>query len=155
MRGYDRFMKQAYGALLGGLLVVAAFAAAPADARTPRRCAIAATASADGSFAQAGYDASPARLAKLAVEVGAGFAAAARRLCAAKVLTDADLARFGRLVVQNGEGATEPLIYREPSMPPRTFVFQYAFQDGGPPEPAEFEQALRCWKRPKTCDFGD
>lgn len=81
------------------------------------------------------------------------FAAAARRLCAAGVLRPADLARFRRLVVQNGEGATEPLIYRAEGMGRDEFVFQYAFQDGGPPGPAEFEQALRCWKR--GCDSGD
>ena len=85
------------------------------------------------------------------------FTAAARRLCAAGVLRPADLARFRRLVVQNGEGATEPLIYRDELMGPDIFVFQYAFQDGGPPAPAEFERALRCWKRPQSrgCDIGD
>lgn len=139
-------------AFLAGLLALAAWAsAAPADARTVRPCAIAFAASADGSFAQAGYNSSPVRLSKLAAVTRERFTA----LCALKVLTPADLARFGRLVVQNGEGATEPLIYQEPAMGPRVFIFQYAFQDGGPPDPAGFEQALRCWKRPKTCDFGD
>jgi hypothetical protein len=59
--------------------------------------------------------------------------------------------------VQNGEGATEPLIYRDETMERDSFVFQYAFQDGGPPTAAEFEQALRCWKRPQgpDCDAGD
>lgn len=136
--------------LLAGLLVLAAWAAtAPADARTVRPCAISVTASADDSFAQAGYDSSPARLARLAEVTRQRFTAAALRLCAARVLSPADLARFGRLIVQNGEGATEPVIYHSPPTLPRAFVFQFAFQDGGPPEAAEFERALRCWKRPK------
>jgi hypothetical protein len=142
--------------LLAGWLVLAAWAAAaPAGARAVRPCAISFAASADGSFAQAGYNSDPARLSKLAAATRERFTAAALRLCALKVLSPADLARFDRLVVQNGEGATEPLIYQDPAMGPRVFIFQYAFQDGGPPEPAEFEQALRCWKRPRTCDFGD
>lgn len=141
-------MRHAPGALLGGLLVLA-WAAAPADARTVRPCAISFRASADGSFEQAGYNPSPARLSKLAAVTRERFTAAALRLCAAKVLTPTDLARFGRLIVQNGEGATEPVIYQDPLMGPRFFIFQYAFQDGDPPEAAEFERALRCWKRPQ------
>ena len=146
-------MGRAPSFILGGIL--AALAAAPAAARPA--CAISFTASADGSFAQAGYDSSPARLSGLAALTRERFAAAARKLCAAGVLSRADLARFGRLVVQNGEGATEPVIYREPGMSPRSFVFQFAFQEGGPPEAKAFEQALRCWKRPRDadCEFGD
>ena len=142
-------MKRAPGALLGGLLVLAACAATPADARAVRACTLSFTASADGSFAQAGHDSRPARLTKLAALTRERFAAAATRLCAAKVLSPSDLARFGRLIVQNGEGATEPIVYQDPLMGPRTFIFQYAFQNGGPPEAAEFERALRCWKRPQ------
>jgi hypothetical protein len=65
------------------------------------------------------------------------------------------LKRLRALIVQNGEGATEPLFYEEQAAD--LFVFQYAFQDGGPPEAAAFEQALRCWKRPRSrgCDSGD
>jgi hypothetical protein len=134
-------------ALLAGLLLLAS---PPAGG-----CAIAVRARADGSFAQAGYRLSPGHLQRLSEQTRQRFAAAARKLCLARVLRPADLARFGELIVQNGEGATEPLIYREPGMKPRTFVFQYAFQEGGPPEPEAFEQALRCWKRPRSCDFGD
>jgi hypothetical protein len=134
--------------LLAGLLLLAA--APPAG-----DCAISVRAAADGSFAQAGYDSSPARLARLAALTRDRFTAAARKLCAAGLLRPADLARFRELVVQNGEGATEPLIYRAPGMAAGAFVFQFAFQEGGPPEPAEFEQALRCWKQPKSCDLGD
>lgn len=127
--------------LLAGLLLAAAPPASP--------CAISVEAAADGSFVQAGYDGSLARLGPLADLAGRRFAAAARRLCAAGVLRPTDLARFRRLVVQNGEGATEPLIYRTPGMPPFTWVFQFAFQDGGPPPVADFERALKCWKYPK------
>jgi hypothetical protein len=141
-----------FGFLLLGAAVPAA-AAPPAS----KACRIAVTASADGSFAQAGYDASPARLTPLVALTRDRFTAAARRLCAAGILRPADLARFRKLVVQNGEGATEPLIYHDELMGPDFHIFQYAFQDGGPPAPAEFERALRCWKRPRSrgCDTGD
>src|SRR4051812_492852 len=99
--------------LLASLLLIAA---QPADP-----CALSVAARADGSFAQAGYDSSPVRLARLAAQTRDRFAAAARRLCRAGVLGRADLARFGELVVQNGEGATEPILYREPGMRPRTY----------------------------------
>jgi hypothetical protein len=128
--------------LLAGLLLLAA--------QPGGGCTVSVTARADGSFAQAGYNSSPARLVRLASQTRARFAAAAARLCAAGVLRPADLKQFGELVVQNGEGATEAVIYREEGMGPRTFVFQFAFQNGGPPEPASFERALRCWKRPQA-----
>jgi hypothetical protein len=135
-------------ALLAGLLLLAP---------QPGGCEVSVSARADGSFAQAGYKLSPKHLERLSEQTRMGFTAAARRLCLARVLRPADLARFGELIVQNGEGATEPLIYREPAMPRRTFVFQYAFQDGGPPDSAGFERALRCWKRPQdpACSPGD
>jgi hypothetical protein len=129
----------------------------PAAARAAPACTVSIAASADGSFARAGYDSRPARLGPLVALTRDRFAAAARRLCAAGVLGPADLARFRSLVVQNGEGATEPLLYRDEAAPAGPYIFQYAFQDGGPPEPAAFEQALRCWKRPQSrgCDLGD
>lgn len=144
------------GALLSGLLLFAASAAGsgPARAAAPA-CTPSLTAAADGSFAQAGWDSSPARLTRLAALTRQRFVVAARRLCIAGVLVPADLARLRRMIVQNGEGATEPLIYREERMAPGAFIFQFAFQDGGPPDAAAFEQALRCWKRPESCDFGD
>lgn len=143
--------------VLAGLPALAGLASAPAGARSVRpSCTLSVTASADGdSFRAAGYDSSPARLSTLAKQARDRFIGAAFRLCSAGVLKPADLARFGALVIQNGEGATEPVIYREPSMEARTFIFQFAFQDGGPPAPEAFEQALRCWKRPQGCDFGD
>jgi hypothetical protein len=134
--------------LLAGLLLLAAAPPAPA-------CPISVEAAADGSFAQAGYKLSPSHLARVAAVTRDRFTAAARRLCAAGELRPSDLARFRSLVVQNGEGATEPLIYRMPGMARGRYVFQFAFQDGEPPEPAAFEHALRCWKNPKRCDFGD
>ncbi|MEA3064432.1 MAG: hypothetical protein QOJ27_871 [Sphingomonadales bacterium] len=88
---------------LAGLLLAAA--AAPAHG-----CAVAVGARADGSFAQAGYDSSPARLGRLAEQSRIRFVAAARRLCAAGLLRPSDLAGFHELVIQNGEGATEPVI---------------------------------------------
>lgn len=95
-------------ALLAALLLPAA---PPAGG-----CTVSISARADGSFARAGYGATPRRLERLAAQTRLRFAAAARRLCLARVLRPADLARFRELIVQNGEGATEPLIYREPAM---------------------------------------
>lgn len=143
------------GAALVAILTAAAavLAAAPAGARkrtAPGRCEASLKASADGSFEQAGYDSSPARLSRLVAATRNRLAAAARRLCAQGVLGPADMARLRRMVVQNGEGATEPVIYQDPLMGPDFIIFQFAFQDGGPPEPAAFEQALRCWKSPQT-----
>ena len=100
--------------LLATLMLLAS---QPAD-----RCSISVVARADGSFAQAGFDAGAERLARLAAQTRDRFTAAARRLCRAGALASADLARFGEMIVQNGEGATEPLIYREPGMKPRTSV---------------------------------
>lgn len=127
--------------LLAGLLLAAA---PPASA-----CAVSVEAVADGSFAEAGWDGSPARLVPLARLTRQRFEAAARRLCAQGVLRPADLARFRTLVVQNGEGATEPLLYRIDGMARGAWVFQFAFQDGGPPPAEDFERALECWKNPK------
>ncbi|HEU0097986.1 MAG TPA: hypothetical protein VFQ67_04350 [Allosphingosinicella sp.] len=136
-------------ALLAGLLLLASAASGG--------CPLSIGARADGSFAQAGYRLSPRHLERLAGQTRDRFVAPARRLCLARVLRPSDLEKFGELIVQNGEGATEPVIYREENMPRRTFVLQYAFQGGGPPEVAAFEQALRCWKRPRGpgCDYGD
>jgi hypothetical protein len=136
--------------LFAGLLLTG-FAAMPASAggRAPGKCQLSLTASADDSFEQAGYDSSPARLSSLVALTRDRLAAAARRLCAQGVLRPADLARLHEMVVQNGEGATEPVIYGDVLMGPSFFVFQYAFQNGGPPEPSAFEDALRCWKYPK------
>lgn len=147
----------ARGLALGLLLLAAPVPAAGAERPADRVCEISVSATVDGSFAQAGYEAGPGRLGPLAELTRRRFAAAARRLCASGVLGPADLAWFRRLIVQNGEGATEPLLYRDPAMGPGAFIFQYAFQDGGPPGPAAFEQALRCWKRPRNrgCDAGD
>jgi len=148
-------MRRARGAFLSGFLLLAACAGLDrAEAASPS-CTPSLTASADGSFAQAGWNSTPARLSRLAALTRDRFAAAARRLCAAGVLKPTDVARFRRLVVQNGEGATEPLVYQDPPMGPSVFIFQFAFQDGGPPEPAAFEQALRCWKYPKRAGCGE
>ena len=150
-------MRGAVGLAFGLLMLAPAAPAGAADRPAAKACSLSVSASADDSFASAGYDARPARLAPLVALTRDRFTAAAKRLCAAGILRAADLARFRRLIVQNGEGATEPLVYQEESMGRETFIFQYAFQDGGPPPPAEFERALRCWKRPQSrgCDIGD
>jgi hypothetical protein len=118
-------------------------------------CVVSVSVRSDDSFAQAGYDSSSARLGRLTTEVQERFAAAAHRLCANGKLRPEDLASFRELIVQNGEGATEPVLYRELGMKARAYFFQFAFQNGGPPEPAAFEEALLCWKHPRSCEPGD
>jgi hypothetical protein len=143
---------------LGLLLLAAAIPAGAAAAAPARACSKSIPVTGDyKSFRLSGRDVGPARFATLVAVTRDRFSAAAGRLCAAGVLRPADLARFGRVIVQNGEGATEALIYQEKTAGRDIFIFQYAFLDGGPPAPAEFERALRCWKRPKSsgCDIGD
>lgn len=142
-----------------GLLPLAAALSSSAGAAAPAKaCARPIVVTGDyESFRQAGHDIRPRQFSALVALARDRFNAAARRLCAAGILRPADLARFGRVVIQNGEGATEALIYQEESSARDIFIFQYAFQEGGPPAPAEFERALRCWKRPQSrgCDIGD
>jgi hypothetical protein len=143
---------------LGLLLLTAAFSSEAVAAGPVKGCSRPVVATGDHeSFRQAGHDIRPAQFAALIALTRERFNAAADRLCAAGVLRPADLARLRRIVVQNGEGATEPLIYREEKAARDVFIFQYAFGTGGPPAPAEFERALRCWKRPggPGCDLGD
>jgi hypothetical protein len=140
---------KACGAFFPGLIWLAAAAGLEPARAAPPSCTPSLTAAADGSFAEAGNDSRPARLSRLAALTRERFVAAARRLCSAGVLRPADVARFGRLIVQNGEGATEPILYQDPPLGRRVFIFQFAFQNGGPPGAAEFERALRCWKYPK------
>jgi hypothetical protein len=143
---------------LGLLLLAAALPSSAAAAAPAGACGRSVVVTGDyESFRQAGHNVRPVQFSALVALARERFNAAAGRLCAAGILRPADLARFGRLVVQNGEGATEPLIYQEESSARDIFIFQYAFQEGGPPAPAEFERALLCWKRPqhRECDFGD
>jgi hypothetical protein len=137
-------------------LLAAALPAGTAEASPSEACKISVVATVDHeTFRQAGHDSSLVRLSLLRDLTRDRFTAAARRLCASGALRPADLASFRKLLVRNGEGATEPILYQEEEMGWSEFTFQYAFQDGAPPRPAEFEQALRCWKRPLSCNSGD
>ena len=141
-----------------GLLLAVALPSSAAAAAPVKACDRPVLVTGDyESFRQAGHDVGPRQFAALVALTRDRFNAAAGRLCAAGILRPADMARIRRLVVQNGEGATEPLIYREEVSARGIFIFQYAFGEGGPPAPAEFERALRCWKRPQSrgCDIGD
>jgi hypothetical protein len=134
-------------------------AARPASTAEPRpgACTFSPSMRLDGSFDGTGYRRSPEARHRLLAQTRQRFTGAAVRLCAVGVLRPADLARLRTVIVQNGEGATEPLLYGDALMGPDFWVFQYAFQDGGPPPPPAFEHALRCWKRPQAsgCDAGD
>jgi hypothetical protein len=69
-----------------------------------------------------------------------------------------DFARFTRLLVQDGEGATEPVLYTAREKGGQTLIFQYVFQNGGPPGQAAIEDAIFCWVHPdarRCADAGD
>ena len=132
--------------LLASLLLAAAAPAA--------QCPIAVTAAADHSFAEAGWDGSPERLAPLAAATRQRFEAAARRLCAQGAAEPADLARFrtpGRPERRGGDRAA-PLPDRGDGA--RRLGLPIRLPGRRPAEPAAFEQALRCWKRPKRATSG-
>jgi hypothetical protein len=125
-------------------------AAAPAAQPAGAGCQIALRAEAEtASFAAAGRDAAPARIAQLARATGAAFNAAASRLCAAGELRRAQVAPFSRLLVRNAEGAAEPNVYDDAEEQPGSLIIEYAFTDGGAPSGAAIEAAIRCWRNPE------
>ena len=141
-------------AAAGALAAVAAPAFA-VQAPTPA-CRIALRAEAEAtSFAGAGRNASPARTAQIAARTGAAFAAAASRLCAARVITLANMRPFSHLLVRNAEGASDPAVYDDAEASPGALIFEYAFTDGGPPAQAAIENAIRCWRDPERAGCGE
>ncbi|HEX8412932.1 MAG TPA: hypothetical protein VF637_03485, partial [Sphingomicrobium sp.] len=79
----------------------------------------------------------------------ARFNSVASRLCLAKVVKPREFAAIRTLLVLNGEGATEPLLYRQPQADPRALMLQYQFADDLAPSVAAIEHALRCWVKPQ------
>ncbi len=123
-------------------------AAAPARAAEVRACGTSLAVSADAkSFADAGRDAAPARLDTLAADVAAAFQSKAAQLCDEAFLGAQDFVGLQGLLVQNGEGAAEPVLARTGAHP-GMLVFQFAFATGGAPDVDAVERALRCWRRP-------
>lgn len=130
------------------LMGLAMLQSAPAQAPEVRACGTSLPVSADSaSFADAGRDGSAARLARLSGQVAALLQAKAVELCEAGFLGAQDFVGIRTLVVQNGEGAAEPILFRESGASAK-LVFQYAFTVEDAPDATAVEQALRCWRRP-------
>ena len=132
----------------GALAAIAGPALAAQGARAGCQLSLRAEAEA-ASFAVAGRNAAPARTRQLARDTGASFATAASNLCAAGVVTAAQLAPFSRLVVRNAEGAAEPAVYDDAEEMPGALIIEYAFVGGGAPALGAIENALRCWRDPE------
>lgn len=141
--------------LAAGTLVAAALAADSPNGG-PAGCARALHAELDQSSFGARDGGPPFTAAKLdafrpAAETA--FKAAADRLCAAGVLKPARIARFKRLLVQSGSGATEAAVYSDPeSLGPDTLVFQWVFVEEGLALPGgeDIEIGIRCWADPDS-----
>jgi len=141
-------MRIAFLSLLAAAAV--SVAAAPSVAAQGGGCQLSLRAEAEAaSFADAGRSTPAARIAQLARETGAAFAAAASNLCGSGVVTRTHLAPFSRLLVRNAEGAAEPAVYDDAEERPGALIIEYAFADGGAPAQAAIENALRCWRDPE------
>jgi ABC-type transporter Mla subunit MlaD len=143
-----------FALLMAGALLSAAGPALAAPAGRPA-CRLSLRAETDSaSFADAGRNAAArnaaaARAAQLTQATGAAFAAAASHLCASGVVRAPNLARYGRLLVRNAEGAAEPNIYDDAEEQPGALIIEFAFGNGGAPAQAAIEAALRCWRNPR------
>lgn len=112
-------------------------------------CQLSLRAEADGeSFDMAERAAGPAR-DRLVQQTGANFAAAASHLCAARVITAANLRPYSKLLVRNAEGATEPNVYDDAEEHAGALIIEFVF-DSSAPTQAQIEHALRCWRSPQA-----
>ena len=107
------------------------------------------------SFSSAGYAIDVARAEALKAATAADLDAAFAKLCAAKVVKPDLFAGHDRLLIQNGDGATEPLFYIEEEGDPPVFIYQFAFQEGPPPKALLVERAIRCFANPESGDCGE
>lgn len=129
---------------------LAAFAA-PAERASAQAaggaCSLSLRAEADSeSFEMAGR-AEGAAQARLVQQTGTNFAAAASHLCAARVVTAANLRPYTRLLVRNAEAATEPNIYDDAEEQAGALIIEFVFESAAPTQ-QQIEHALRCWRNP-------
>ncbi|HEV2746572.1 MAG TPA: hypothetical protein VGW34_04650 [Allosphingosinicella sp.] len=145
--------------IAGAALAAALAAAAPAEGEPGRSCTARLEVAIDrdsfgGGLPEPGPGA--AELDALRRAAGERFRRAADALCARGGIDPAAMKRFGRLLVQNGEGADATAVYTDERFGPHTLVFQYAFAAArlGLPDQADVEEGLRCWHRPGAggCD---
>jgi hypothetical protein len=123
--------------------------AAAAQPAAGAACQLSLRAEADGeSFDMAERAAGPAR-DRLVQQTGANFAAAASHLCAARVVSAANLRPYNKLLVRNAEGATEPNIYDDAEEHAGALIIEYVFESAAPTQ-QQIEHALRCWRNPQA-----
>ena len=134
----------------GAIAAVAAPVSHPAFAQPAAgACSLSLRPVADGeSFDMAERASGPAR-DRLVQQTGTNFAAAAAHLCAAHVVTAANLRPDNRLLVRNAEGATEPNVYDDAEENAGALIIEYVFESAAPTQ-AQIEHALRCWRNPQT-----
>ncbi len=141
---YRKFLTLAAAGVLAAGFIPAASAQTGAAA-----CSLSLRAEADGeSFDMAGRAGGAAR-ARMVQQTGASFAAAASRLCAARVVTAANLRPYSKLLVRTAETATEPNIYDDAEEQPGALIIEYVFESAAPSQ-AQIERALRCWRNPQA-----
>lgn len=101
----------------------------------------------------------PARLEPFRQRAAKLFREAADALCARKAIPAAGLARFRRVLIQNGAGASDPTFYEAREIGKDTLVFQWVFSEGEGrlevPKRSDVESALVCRFHPKRkgCDL--
>jgi hypothetical protein len=140
----------------GGLAALAPGQPSLAQPASGGACSLSLRAEADGeSFVTAGR-AEGAAQARLVQQTGTNFAAAATRLCAARVVAAAHLRPYNRLLVRNAEAATEPNIYDDAEEQAGALIIEYVFESAAP-SAAQIERALRCWRNPQLqgCQIED
>lgn len=132
----------------GGLAALAPAQQSSAQRPATGGCSLSLRAEADGeSFEMAGRAEGAAR-DRLVQQTGANFAAAASRLCAARVVTAVHLRPYNKLLVRNAEAATEPNIYDDAEEQAGALIIEFVFESAAP-STAQIERALRCWRNPQ------
>ena len=132
--------------------VLAAFASpghAAAAQAAGAACQLSLPAEADGESFDMAERATGAARTRLVQQTGANFAAAAAHLCAARVVTAANLRPYNKLLVRNAEGATEPNVYDDAEEHAGALIIEYVFESAAPTQ-AQIEHALRCWRNPQA-----
>ena len=110
-------------------------------------CSLSLRAEADGESFDMAERASGAARDRLVQQTGANFAAAASHLCAAHVLSAANLRPYTKLLVRDAEAATEPNVYDDAEEQPGALIIEYVFENAAPTQ-AQIEHGLRCWRNP-------
>lgn len=112
-------------------------------------CALSLRAEVDGESFDMLEAPSGAARDRLVQQTGTNFAAAASRLCAARVVTATTLRPYTRLLVRAAAAATEPTVYDDAEEQPGALIVEFAFGTAAPTA-AQIEHGLRCWRNPQA-----